>query len=420
MLAVGVEGLSKCYALYRSPRDRLLEWLSLGRRVRHRPFWALREVSFAVTAGGALGVIGANGAGKSTLLGILAGTIQPTSGRVAVEGRVSALLELGAGFHPDFSGRDNVHLAAAVLGLSREEIEAKYPAIAEFAGLGEFMDQPVRTYSSGMFVRLAFSVATCVDPDVLVVDEVLAVGDQEFQRRCTDRIERLRRGGTTLVVCSHNLYLVRQLCSTALWLDHGRVVELGDPVAVTDAYMSAERGRSAVSDRPVPAEPAPVAGSAGPGPGEAGGRPETPAAGPEAAETGPRLHRIQAVDGAGHPATQFTTGGFLGVEVQLRLPPAWEEEPTVGVAVLRNDQLMVYGLTTEMEGVALRPVAPDRREIALEMPELPLLAGEYTVSAFLFDATGVHLYERQDRAWAFSVRNPSREVGVCRLGHRWR
>lgn len=394
MVAVTVEGLSKCYALYRSPRDRLREWLSRGRRVYHRPLWALREVTFSLPAGNALAVIGPNGAGKSTLLGILAGTIQPTSGRISVRGRVSALLELGAGFHPEFSGRDNVFLAASLLGLTRDETEARYSAIVDFAGLGEFMDQPVRTYSSGMFVRLAFSVATCVDPDVLIVDEVLAVGDQEFQRRCVERIRAFLDAGKTLLLCSHDLYRVRQLCPTTLWLDRGRVVQFGETLAVTDAYMSADRTR----------EPAP-------------GPPPAPDLLPE---TGPRLSRVRLLDGAGVPAARFATGDLLRVEVEFTVPQGWDEEPSVGIALHRNDQVMVYGVSTEMDGVAPRVVASDLREISFELPDLSLLSGEYVLSLFLFDAKGVHLYDRHDRAYRFAVSNPSREVGLCRLSHRWR
>jgi len=399
MVTVAVEGLSKCYALYRSPRDRLREWLSWGRRVYHRPLWALREVTFSLPAGTALGVIGPNGAGKSTLLGILAGTIQPTSGRISVRGRVSALLELGAGFHPEFSGRDNVFLAASLLGLTRDETEARYAAIVEFAGVGEFMDQPVRTYSSGMFVRLAFSVATCVDPDVLIVDEVLAVGDQEFQRRCVERIRGFLDAGKTLLLCSHDLYRVRQLCPTTLWLDRGRVVQFGETLAVTDAYMSADR---ALEPAPGPLQAPDLAGV------------------PAADGAGPRLHRVRLLDRAGVPAARFATGELLRVEVQFTVPQGWDEEPSVGFALHRNDQVVVYGVSTEMDGVAPRVVASDLREVALELPDLPLLSGEYVLSLFLLDAKGVHFYDRHDRAYPFAVSNSSRELGLCRLSHRWR
>ncbi len=234
MNRIVVKDLCKVFRLYRRPIDRLLE--AVSRRPRHRAFTALADVSFDVPPGGTLGIIGDNGAGKSTLLKILVGTLSPTSGQVRVSGRIAALLELGAGFHPEFSGRQNIYLNAALMNIERDEIVRKEDAIIEFSGLGDFIDRPVKLYSSGMYIRLAFAIATSVDPDILVVDEALAVGDMAFQQKCVERMHEFREQGKMMIFCSHSMYLVRELCATVLWLDHGRPHRLGPAQQVTEAY----------------------------------------------------------------------------------------------------------------------------------------------------------------------------------------
>lgn len=224
---IRVEDVSKCYHLYDKPADRLKQALLLWRKQYYREFWALRGVSFEVRRGEAVGIVGRNGSGKSTLLQIIAGTLTPTTGRVQVAGRVAALLELGSGFNPEFTGRENVYLNGSVLGLSRREIDDRFDAIAGFADIGPFLDQPVKTYSSGMLVRLAFAVQVQLSPDVLIVDEALAVGDALFQKRCYQRLDELRTAGTTLLFVSHSQETVRSLCDRAVLLDGGRVRAAG-------------------------------------------------------------------------------------------------------------------------------------------------------------------------------------------------
>ena len=238
--AISVAGLSKCYRRYDRPHDRLLQALRPGRR-RFTEFWALRDVSFNVARGETLGIIGANGAGKSTLLQLLSGTLSPTAGRIDVQGRVAALLELGAGFDPDFSGRENVYLNAAILGLTRREIDARFQAIADFAAIGEHLELPVKTYSSGMAMRLAFSVAAHVDAEVLIIDEALAVGDARFVQKCMRFLNEFRRRGTLLFV-SHDTGAVLGLCARALWLDQGEMRALGPAKEVCEAYLSVYLG----------------------------------------------------------------------------------------------------------------------------------------------------------------------------------
>jgi len=236
--AIVCENLSKAYPIYNSPRDRLRELLHFGRRSYHRDFWALREVTFSIPRGATFSILGENGAGKSTLLQLIAGILQPTSGRIDVRGRVSALLELGSGFNPEFSGRDNVFLNASILGLSRPEIENCYSDILDFAEIGDFIHQPVKTYSTGMVVRLAFAVAINVRPEILLVDEALAVGDIYFRQRCMRKIHQMQHDGVTIVYVTHNVADVKSISTQALWLSEGRLAEIGDPDRVVSRYQA--------------------------------------------------------------------------------------------------------------------------------------------------------------------------------------
>ncbi len=239
MFAVQFESVSKAYSIYDSPGDRLKELLTFGRLKRHREFWALRDISFDVRKGETFCIIGENGSGKSTLLQIVAGILRATEGRADVQGRVSALLELGAGFNPEYSGRDNVYLNGAILGLSRREIDRRFRDITDFAEIGPFIDQPVKTYSSGMLVRLAFAVAIHVDPEVLLVDEALAVGDIYFRHRCMRKVHELRSRGVTILFVSHAVADVKAVGDRALWLDKGSLIDIGPTERVVGKYLAA-------------------------------------------------------------------------------------------------------------------------------------------------------------------------------------
>jgi ABC-type polysaccharide/polyol phosphate transport system ATPase subunit len=239
---IHVDNVSKCYHIYDRPIDRLKQSLWFGRRSFFREFWALRDVSLTLGEGETVGIIGRNGSGKSTLLQIVCGTLAPTLGTVQVEGRVAGLLELGAGFNPEFTGRENVYINASILGLSRREIDERYEEIAAFADIGDFLEQPVKTYSSGMFVRLAFAVAVHVEPRVLVIDEALSVGDIAFRNKCMLKLRELRQKGTTLLFVSHDLSTVQMICDRVAWLDHGEIRSVGDPVRVCQEYHVAMIG----------------------------------------------------------------------------------------------------------------------------------------------------------------------------------
>jgi lipopolysaccharide transport system ATP-binding protein len=246
--AVEFERVSKSYAIYDRPGDRLRELLSGGRRSYHRDFQAVRDLSFTIQRGEVFCIVGENGSGKSTTLQLIAGIMQPSSGSIAVNGRVSALLELGAGFNPEFTGRDNLYLNASILGLSKREIDRRYRAIEDFAGIGDFILRPVKTYSSGMVMRLAFAVAINVDPEVLLVDEALAVGDAFFRHRCLRKVHELRARGVTIVFVSHAIADVKAIGDRVLWLEHGSAVELGNADAVLPLYLASMTERAGTSD----------------------------------------------------------------------------------------------------------------------------------------------------------------------------
>ncbi len=236
-VAVASRGLTKVYRVFERPADRIKQSIFFGARAFYRPFTALDDVSFEIRKGETVGIVGRNGSGKSTLLQLICGILKATAGEIAVNGRISALLELGAGFHPEFTGRENVRFMGAILGLKRDDMEQRLPEIEAFADISDFMDQPVRTYSSGMFVRLAFAVAIHVDPDILVIDEALAVGDMSFQAKCMSALHRFRQRGVTILFVSHDINAVKSLCGTALYLDHGRLRQSGPAAEVAEAYL---------------------------------------------------------------------------------------------------------------------------------------------------------------------------------------
>ncbi|MBW1943778.1 MAG: ABC transporter ATP-binding protein, partial [Deltaproteobacteria bacterium] len=246
LAAVDAQHLTKHYRVYRKPFDRLKE--ALTRRPCHELVEALCDVSFRVPAGKTLGIIGENGAGKSTLLKILAGTVRPSLGSVVKQGRVAALLELGSGFHPEFSGRQNIYLNAALLGLEEKEIRERENSIIEFSGLEDVIDRPVKTYSTGMYMRLGFSIATSVDPEVLIVDEALSVGDQRFQQKCVDRMIGFSKSSKTIIICSHSMYLINELCASTIWLCDGRVRSYGETAGVISQYMAYLKGGDGKED----------------------------------------------------------------------------------------------------------------------------------------------------------------------------
>lgn len=389
MIAIEADKLSKAYRIYANPTDRLKEWLT--RRRYHQEFWAVRDVSFQVKTGTTLGLIGDNGAGKSTLLQLVAGVLRPSSGQVTTGGRVSTLLELGTGFNPEFTGRENAIMSGTILGIPAKEMEARFSEVAAFAEIGDFMNQPVKIYSSGMYVRLAFAVATTIDPDVLIIDEALSVGDVYFQKRCFDRIDSFRKAGKTILFCSHDLYYVRMICDEVIWLRHGRIYEMGEASRVVGAYENYLRERELPS--------------------------ATPAAPVDNRMTFPWIEGMHVTrdDGSGDACDTAMTGDDLVVTVSFCVP----QPPTpvhIGIVVTRNDGTECFGTGTHIVPLTAPTESGQAR---LHLPRLPLLSGEYALTVFLLDGNGWHVYDRRIREVRFRVMQRARVLGLCYLDHWW-
>lgn len=391
-VAVSADRVSKMYRVYDSASDRLRELVF--RRPRHREFHALSDVSFELPRGQALGLVGENGAGKSTLLKIVAGTTRATSGGVVRNGAVASILELGMGFHPDFTGRENARMNAALLGLTGPEIRRRLPEIRDFAELGEFFDRPVRTYSSGMVLRLAFAVATHADADVLIVDEALAVGDGYFQKKSIDRITDFHRGGGTLLFCSHALYYVALLCDTALWLKNGVVAAQGSALPVVRAYEAflQEKERGLAHEMPDASD-------------RADGR--RPA----------RFTDVVVHDGSGYPRAEFAAGETVAVDLAFETrDPSLRFHLRVGVD--REDGVQVFAADTRRE-----PWAPltgrERYRLRLVFPELPVAQGDFRLYAYLGDETALHVHDVRILKPGFSVVSPEYVVGLVAPRHVW-
>ncbi len=394
---VRAEGAGKGYRIYQRPADRLREMLL--RRPLHKTHWALRDVNLEIAQGETFGLVGENGAGKSTLLKMMAGTSRPSEGSVEVRGRVAALLELGAGFHPEESGRDNVHLMGALAGVEPTDRQAYYEAVTGFSELPEeVLARPVKTYSSGMFMRLAFATATAIEPEVLIIDEALSVGDMHFQKKSLDRIMRFRAAGKTTLFCSHNLYQVRSLCDRAAWLHEGRIRSLGDTEEVVSAYEDYEREKTGAGvelERPVIYRPllegtSPV-----------------------------RLVSIALENASRTPVTRLESlqPADLVVEVEAHDPsPSFH----VGLAVIRNDRENVFGTSTHFDPQRQPLRVQGRRRVALHLPRLMLLSGEYALSVYLLDDSGLHTYDMAEQVCRFTVRNPGRDFGIVSMDYEWR
>ncbi|HXI13619.1 MAG TPA: ABC transporter ATP-binding protein [Thermoanaerobaculia bacterium] len=388
--AIRAQALTKNYEVYDRPIDRLLE--ALTRRPRHKSFSALEGVTFDVRAGETIGLIGENGAGKSTLLKLLCGVTAATSGTLEIAGSIASILELGAGFHPEFSGRDNAALNAAVLGLSPSEIREALPLILEFSELGDFLDRPVKTYSSGMYMRLAFSVAVNVDPDILVIDEALAVGDGHFQKKCVDKIRDFQQRGKTIFFCSHALYYISTLCERTLWLDHGTLRQVGPSIDVVHAYETAlmERDRQSADRSPGAADrSSPV-----------------------------QIRSVTVADRRGKQATEFNTGDDIQLHVVIEsVDPGIPIHLMAGV-LRAADETQCFAVGTHADVV--EPFSGQTLyEVIVSLKQVPLLRGDYAVVVFAGDENAIHVYDRKDVRPAFSMRGERFEIGMMSVDHTW-
>lgn len=416
-LAVRVSQLSKCYQIYSKPQHRLWQSLLRGRRQLYREFWALNDVSFEVSKGETLGIIGRNGSGKSTLLQMICGTLTPTSGEIMVNGRVAALLELGAGFNVEFTGRENVMLNAALLGLTPNEIDESFDQIAAFADIGEYIDQPVKTYSSGMFARLAFAVAVHVKPELLIVDEILAVGDAAFQRRCIEKFYEIRESGCTILFVSHDTYQVKSVCQRAIYLDRGCLVDFGPAGPVIDHYMTDVQTKSA-HPRVAEAE-SPVAKAK-----ETNARPvaQLGSQGDIKADVPERLFKIESVallSTTGEPVSLVHTGETVVLRMQFAaLTDDIPERVSFVFNLYRHDGFYVCGTTTLMDG--LKPTPAGRYgTVSVTFPGLPLLSGAYKWRVAINDDRGFIIHAEVKDACPFRVGDNFNAVGLVTLPRSW-
>jgi lipopolysaccharide transport system ATP-binding protein len=386
---VRVQNVSKLYRLYRRPGDRLREMLP-GCGPLHTDFWALREIDFDLEKGHTLGLVGPNGCGKSTLLQIVSGILQPTHGRVVTRGRIAALLELGAGFNPEFTGRENVYLNGEIMGLSRTEISKAMPSIEAFAEIGEFMERPIKEYSSGMYVRLAFSTAIHVDPEILIVDEALAVGDAVFANRCVRKFQELRERKVTVLFVSHDLGLVKQLSDQAILLLHGRIAAQGEPKDVINRYIGLVLEKQAPQAREQR-----VRASFRHGDGTS------------------EIRGVEILNARGEETVSVASGEPITVRVRSRFHRA-VSDPMVGILIRTRIGMDVYGTNTHVEHVPLGSLSPgDELEVDFHL-ECWLTPQSYTLTVATQNADGSS-HDWLDDAVAFDVVDTRVAAGVANL-----
>lgn len=403
-------------------------------------FTALDEVSLEIARGETLGVIGSNGAGKSTLLKIIAGTTKPTAGTVSVDGKVSALIELGAGFHPEISGRENVFINGIMLGLSRQQVAERFDDIVSFAELEDFIDAPVKTYSSGMYMRLGFSIAIHIDPEVLLIDEVLAVGDEAFVHKCLDKIAAFKRRGKTILLVSHSLESVRRLCDRVVWMNNGKIEASGDPPRVIDAYLNwvahkeegelaagserrtAEASTGDAADAPGGPRHAAEGGSGDPAPVtvDTDAAADTGGAVPyEAGRWGSHqvvIDKVRLLDGAGEQHYVFTCGDPMTLELTLQATEAVDDF-AIGIGIFNADGVCCYGTNTDIERFEAAKLEGSAT-VRFEIPALNLIEGTYYLDLAVHRIDG-YPYDYQRGLTRFRTTSPIADTGVARLPHSW-
>ena len=390
---IQLAGVGKSYPLVQKGGHQLAQvWSRLRGTEPSQVFKALQDISFDVYKGQSVGLVGVNGAGKSTLLKLIAGVVKPTTGRLERRGRIGALLELGAGFHPDYTGRDNVFLACALMGLSHAETQNRLEGILAFADIGEHIDQPIKHYSSGMVVRLGFAVATSVVPDVLITDEVLAVGDESFQKKCIIWIEKYLSNGGTLLLCSHSMYHIQKLCQRAVWLDGGQIKAQGNSDEVTQSYLAWHEEKSlqenATNNRSNSNQ------SAG-------------------------IYHVKEmwVNGQSHTETvSLASGSALRISGKIYSPDG--RPPQIAIGFAKLDGTAIYGVVSEMDGVKLTQGVDQLFAFQIDFAPLNLLPGMYAVRSHAMDPEGVRMFDHVE--CKLQVTGKSRELGLFALPHSWR
>ena len=401
---ISLSHITKIYKLYDRPQDRFKETFSLTHKKYSKDFYALRDISFAIKRGESVGFVGKNGSGKSTLLKILTGVLSETSGVKNINGRISALLELGAGMNQDFTGMENIYLNGTIMGIPREEMEKRVDSIVQFADIGEFIHQPVKTYSSGMFVRLAFAVAIHVDPEILIVDEALAVGDTRFQMKCMDKFMEFMQAGKTILFVSHDINMIKRFCSRAIWINEGDLIMDGETDVVTDKYNDFLKSGltleeyQALTDVETPQEAAP--------------QEET------AEHTIAEVERVVMRNSRGEEISEIRQGEDVTLEVTYQVYEEQVNEPVLGVAIRSIDHEYICGLNTLLDGQKISWKKGQNTAI-LVYEGFNLTGGNYYFDVALFDRTATVNFDYKSQIKKFFVRMDYIAEGIVVLNHHW-
>ena len=402
---IKVDHVSKVYKIYNQPTDRFKEALGIGKKQYHRDYYALNDLSFQVGKGEIVGIVGRNGSGKSTILKILTGVLNPSGGHVEVAGKVAALLELGAGFNMEYTGMKNIYLNAAMMRISQEEIEKRIPEILAFADIGDYINQPVKTYSSGMFVRLAFAVAINVDPDILIVDEALAVGDARFQMKCMDKFVEFVQRGKTILFVTHDVNAVKRFCNRAIWLNQGRMIMEGNTDEVTDRYLDFLK-----SDMPIDEFLSLVASAA---------KTEAQTSDVDADNIDiVDIYGLRMLDSNGCEIEDIPFGQKVMLKVGYVVGDDTLVDPLLGVAIRRIDNEYICGINTKLDNVSI-PWQKGYNEVTLTYPNFNLVGGEYYFDVGIFDKTGIVNLDYKARIKNFFVKMDYIAEGVVVLDHEW-
>lgn len=386
--AISLHGISKKYHIYENPKDRLLSMLPWNKnKIFGHEFWALKDIDLEITKGEVIGIIGRNGAGKSTLLQLICKTLSPTEGSLEIEGKVAALLELGSGFNPEFSGRENVYLSAAIAGMSKDEIASKYDEIVAFSEIEAFIDQPVKTYSSGMLMRLAFSVATSVNPEILVIDEALSVGDGAFARKSFDRIMRLKESGCTILFCSHSLFQVESLCERVMWIENGKVKMVGQPSEVIPYYETSLEQKFSNEEIPKIVQ----------------------------GHKGFRLRQVTAVS----PLLLHSMVDELCLRVEFTSNINAPTPTLIYEIFTQSGQTVTSGISKNDEFLLPRD-EDGNGTIDICFPNINLMRGRYRIDIYLMCENALHLYDHASSCVIFDMVQENHEKGVAFLTHEWK
>lgn len=399
---IEIRNVVKSYKLYEKPIDRLKEALSPTHKVYHKDFIALDGISFNIKKGDALGILGKNGSGKSTLLKLITGVLSPTSGTIQVNGKISAILELGAGFNAEYTGKENIYLNGLMMGLSRAEIEEKMDDIITFADIGDFIEQPVKIYSSGMFARLAFAVSINVEPDILIVDEALAVGDVRFQTKCIDKMKELKNNGTTILFVSHATEQVKRFCNKAIWLKDGEIQAIGESSEVADLYEdymkytpehrlnedlhSAEGDSNFIQSMDIV-------------------KPENP-------------DILTSITSVQLNKSNYQTFDEFEVEIEYEVYEDVIEDLLLGVAIYTPDRKYIFGPNTHLEKIDI-PNKFGRHRVKYIIPRMPLLSGTYCIDVGLFNNEGIVCLHYRENVIDFNITNKYFSEGIVYMTHRW-